>query len=315
MNIPANRWFKYGIMSEIRLFFIKSLLRRIKHRANYHDLQFSRRAFEKIAGKFNKPLKGFVYLPATVAGMKCEWVIPNACDESKVLLYFHGGGYATGSINTHRALVSQIARNAGVKALIIEYRLSPENKYPAAIEDAAAAYEYLLSEKYLPSQIAFGGDSAGGGIVIGTLLYLRDKNIALPKCAIALSPWLDHTLSGNSYHKNKELDPMLVAEGFPIWSKSYIGEAAPDSIYASPIFHDLKGLPPICIQVGEEEMLLDDSKRFEEKAKSDGVDVMLEIYSKKFHVFNAFWLVLPRAREANLKLGNFIRQHLGSVSS
>jgi acetyl esterase/lipase len=106
-----------------------------------------------------------------------------------------------------------------------------------------------------------------------------------------------------------------VAEGFPIWSKSYIGEAAPDSIYASPIFHDLKGLPPICIQVGEEEMLLDDSKRFEEKAKSDGVDVMLEIYSKKFHVFNAFWLVLPRAREANLKLGNFIRQHLGSVSS
>jgi acetyl esterase/lipase len=301
-------------VSAIGLFFIKTLLRRIKRRAKYQDLQFSRRGFEKIAGRFNKPLKGFSYQPVTIAGMKSEWVIPKDCNESRMLLYFHGGGYATGSINTHRALVSQIARNAGIKALIIEYRLAPENKYPAAIEDAAAAYKYLLNEKYLPIQIAFGGDSAGGGIAISVLLYLRDNNIPLPKCAVALSPWLDHTLSGNSYQKNKGLDPMLVAEAFPLWSESYLGESVQDAIYASPIFHDLKGLPPIYIQAGEEEMLLDDSTRFEEKASADGVQVLLEIYPKMFHVFNAFWRILPKAREANLKLGNFIKQQFDSFS-
>ena len=288
-------------------------MRRIKGRANYEDLQFARRGFEKIAGRFNKPLRDFTYIPEMFAGMKSEWVIPKACNESKVLLYFHGGGYATGSINTHRALVSQIAGNAGIKALIIEYRLAPENKYPAAIEDAASAYQHLLDIKYMPSQIVFGGDSAGGGVCIGTLLYLRDNNIPLPQCAIALSPWLDHTLTGNSLLHNKALDPMLVAEGFPIWSKAYMGEAADDSIYASPIFHDLKGLPPIYIQVGSEEMLLDDSTRFAEKAKADGVQVTLEIYHTYFHVFNAFWRILPKAREANLKLGAFIKQQLSAA--
>jgi len=142
------------------------------------------------------------------------------------------------------------------------------------------------------------------------LLYLRDNGIDLPKCAIAISPWLDHTMSGNSYKTNKDIDPMLVAEGFPVWSKFYMGEADPTSAYASPIFHSLENLPPIYIQVGEEEILLDDSVRFAEKAKLEGVEIRLEIFAKKFHVFNAFWRILPRAREANKKLGIFLAEQL-----
>ncbi|MDB5284227.1 MAG: hypothetical protein JWO06_3302 [Bacteroidota bacterium] len=294
----------------IRLFLIKTLLRRVKSRADYKNILFARRGFERLTGRFNKPLKGFTYTQTEIGGLKAEWIVPKEADESKVLLFFHGGGYATGSINTHRALVSQIAKNAGIKALLFDYRLAPENKYPAPIEDAAMVYQWLLNNGYSSSKIAFGGDSAGGGMSIGTLLWCRDKNIPLPKCAIALSPWLDQSMSGNSYHTHKDIDPMLIAEGFPLWSSNYMGDSDKRSPYASPIFHDLKGLPPICVQVGEEEILLDDSIRFAEKAKADGVSVELEVFAKKFHVFNAFWRVLPRAREANKKLGAFIKGQL-----
>ena len=296
-------------MSVIRLSLIKRLLRRIKKKADHTNILFARSEFERVK-RFNKPLKGFTYTPTEIWGLKSEWIVPKGADESKVLLFFHGGGYATGSINTHRSLVSQIAKNAGIKALLFDYRLAPEYKYPAPIEDAATIYQWLLQNGYFPSNIAFGGDSAGGGMSIGTLLWCRDKNIALPKCAIALSPWLDQTMSGNSYKTHKEIDPMLIAEGLPFWSKSYLGESDPKSPYASPLFQDLAGLPPIYLQVGEEELLLDDSTRFAEKAKADGVNVQLEIFDKKFHVFQAFWRLLPRAREANKKLGEFLKAQL-----
>jgi len=300
-------------MSVIRLYIVKRLLRRIKNRTDYTNIELARRGLEQMVSRFNTHASGFKYEETVVGDMKAEWITPSGADETKVMLYFHGGGYATGSINTHRALVSQIAKGAGIKALLINYRLGPENKYPAPIEDAAAAYQWLLQKGYSPSQIAFGGDSAGGGISISALLYLRDKNMPLPKCAIALSPWLDHTMSGDSHSSHKDIDPMLIAEGFPIWSKNYLGDADPKSPYASPIFHDLQGLPPVYIQVGDEEMLLDDSIRFAEKAKSAGIEVVLDIYPKKFHVFNAFWLVLPNAREANKKLGAFLKEQLNKA--
>lgn len=297
-------------MSIVRLFLVKRLLRRIKNNAQYDNIEYARRGFERIVGKFNKPLSGFTYTPATIAGIKSEWVIPDGGDDKKVLLYFHGGGYATGSINTHRALVSQIVWHAGIKALIINYRLAPEHKYPAPIEDAVAVYQWLLQNGYTNTQIAFGGDSAGGGVTLGTLLYLKDNKLPLPKCAVALSPWTDQTLSGESYRTKHDEDPMLVAVAFPIWSKNYMGDADHTAPYASPIFHNLSGLPPTYIQVGEEEMLLDDSKRYYEKAKADGSDVRMEVFPKKFHVFNAFWRILPKAREANKKLGYFLKEQL-----
>jgi acetyl esterase/lipase len=301
-------------MSVIRLFFVKNLLRRVKNRVkirgDYHNLILARRGFEKLVSRFNNHLPGFTYTTTEIGGMKAEWILPDGADEKKVLVFFHGGGYATGSINTHRALVSQISKNAGIKALLFDYRLSPEHKYPAPIEDAVTVYRWLLDNGYSSSNIAFGGDSAGGGICIGSLLYLRDNKLPLPKCAIALSPWLDLTMSGQSFHTHKDIDPMLLAEGLPVWAGHYLGGADPKSAYASPIFHSLAGLPPVCIQVGEEEVLLDDSTRFAEKAKAEGTQVSIEVFAKKFHVFNAFWRVLPRAREANRKLGDFLKTNL-----
>ena len=297
-------------MAGIRLFFVKNLLLRLKNRVDYNDILFARRGFERIAGRFNKPLSGFNYQPWQLGDMKMEWITPEGANEKKVLLYFHGGGYCTGSINTHRASVSQIIKGAGIKALMVDYRLAPENKFPAAVEDAATAYNWLLQNGYSSDDICFGGDSAGGGLALASLLYLRDNNIPLPKCAIALSPWTDHTLSGNSYLGNKDIDPMLVAEGFPVWSKHYTGEEDPKNPYISPLFGDLRGLPPIYIQVGEDEMLLDDSIRFAEKAKAAGVDITLDVYAEMFHVFQAFWLVLSLAKKANAQLGQFLNKQM-----
>ncbi len=301
------------VMPYIPLFILKSFLRRLKRRGDVSDPQLSRRSFEKLIGKWNNPLSGFDYQREDADGVPSEWIFPHGCDKTKVLLYFHGGGYFVGSTNTHRGLVSQLAKNAGISALSINYRLAPEHPYPAAIEDCAKVYEWLLKEKkFLPQQICFGGDSAGGGCTIGTLTYLRDKNIALPKCAIALSPWLDHTFSGYSFPTHDELDPMLLADGFPTVRDYYMAGTDPKAAYASPIFHSLKDLPPVYVQVGEHELLLSDSTRFAQKAKEDGSDVQLEVYPKMFHVFNAFWRVLPKAREANKKLGEFIKTQLYS---
>ncbi len=298
-------------MPYVPLFLLKTALRRLKKRSDYTNPQVARAKFEKLIGKWNKPLKGFTYQPDNADGVTGEWILPAGCDKTKVLLYFHGGGYFVGSTNTHRSLASQIAKNAGVSAFSINYRLAPEHPYPSAIEDCAKAYEWLLNEKkFLPQQICFGGDSAGGGCVIGTLCYLRDNGFALPKCAIAISPWLDHTFSGHSFPSHSEIDPMLLADGFPTVRDYYMQGVDPKAPYASPVFHSLKSLPPVMVHVGDHELLLSDSTRFAEKAKEDGVDVRLEVFPKMFHVFHAFWRVVPKAREANKKLGAFLKEQL-----
>ena len=295
------------------LSIVKAAMRRFKKKANWRNIADVRYGFEQIGRKYDKVNRACRYESFQIERMKAEWIIPVAKpDTNKVLLYFHGGGYAAGSISTHRAQVSQMVMLSGVKALVIEYRLAPEHKYPAPIEDAVLAYDWLLANNYAPEQIAFGGDSAGGGLTIATLLYLRDHIKPLPKCAICLSPWLDLTLSGESQTTKELLEPMLVKEAFPLWVSNYLGEADAKSTYASPVFAELSGLPPIYIQVGSEELLLSDSTRFEEKAKAAGSPVTLEIYEGYFHVFQAFFRVLSKAREANKKLAAFIVEQLGA---
>lgn len=259
---------------------------------------------------FKSRFRGLTYKPFLIGNMKCEWIMPDGADDKRVLLYFHGGGYGAGSIETHRAQVSNIVKYSGIKTLVIDYRLAPENKYPAPIEDAVTAYQWLLNEGYNAKCIGFGGDSAGGGVAIGSVLYLRDYHIQLPACIIAMSPWLDLTMSGPTIQSKNGIDPILVQEGFYIWSAAYLGDADPKAPYASPVFQDLTGLPPTYIQVGEDEMLLSDSTRFAEKAKADGVNIQIEIYPGMFHVFNAYWRLLPTAKKANKKLGEFLRERL-----
>lgn len=294
------------------LSILKRAMRRFKKKANWRDISDVRYGFEQLGRKYDKANIACRYGSFQIERMKAEWIIPKAKPGTdKVLLYFHGGGYAAGSIITHRAQVSQLVMLSGIKALLIEYRLAPEHKYPAPIEDAVLAYDWLLANNYLPEHIAFGGDSAGGGLTVATLLYLRDQGKPLPKCAICLSPWLDLTLSGESQVTKELAEPMLIKEAFPLWISNYLDDADARSLYASPVFAELHGLPPIYVQVGSEELLLDDSVRFMEKAKAAGSTVTLEIFEGYFHVFQAFFRVLKKAREANKKLAAFLVQELG----
>jgi acetyl esterase/lipase len=311
------------------LSIVKYAIRRFQRKANWRDIDRVRYVFEKITKKYDRKIKKCRYEPFLIDGMKAEWIVPknltpkppkgfntsttvsSSIDTDRVLLYFHGGGYAAGSIATHRSQVSQMVKYSGIKALLIEYRLAPENKFPAPIEDAVKAYDRLLSEGYKPERIAFGGDSAGGGLTVATLLYLRDHSKPLPKCAICLSPWLDLTLSGESQNTKEKLEPLLVKEAFPLWVSNYLGDADPKTPYASPLFADLHGLPPIYIQVGTDELLLDDSVRFAQKAKEAGSPVTIDIYEGYFHVFQAFFIILRTARRANKKLAAFMVEQIG----
>ena len=294
------------------LSMVKYAMRKFKAQAQWQNIFEVRYGFEQIGRKYDKVNKACRYESFQIHRMKAEWIVPKSKpDTNRVLLYFHGGGYAAGSINTHRAQVSQLVMLSGIKALIIEYRLAPEHQFPAPIDDALFAYEWLLQNNYLPERIAFGGDSAGGGLTIATLLNLRDQGMALPKCAICLSPWLDLTLNGESQTTKEKAEPMLVKEAFPLWVKNYLGDTDPKSAYASPIFADLHGLPPIYVQVGTDELLYSDSITFVEKAKAAGSPVTLDIYQGYFHVFQAFFRVLKTAREANKKLAAYLVQQIG----
>ena len=293
------------------LFIVKKVVKNLQKKAEWRDAVRVRKGFERIIQKVGKNTKKCLYIPVDVDGINGEWIVNKKNpDTQKVLLYFHGGGYAAGSINTHRPHIAQIVKYSGIKALLIDYRLAPEHKYPTPVEDAVTAYKWLLHHGYLPEHIAFGGDSAGGGLAVGTLLYLRDNNIPLPKCAICLSPWLDMTLTGDSMSAKEKDEPMLIREAMPLWVSNYMGDADLKSPYASPIFADLQGLPPIYIQVGTDEILLDDSVRFAQRATEQGSPVRIEIYSRYFHVFQGFFRILYKARIANRRLADFLVKHL-----
>ena len=227
----------------------------------YSNPKLARVAFERLADVIPGKLPECNYQSITIGDLPAEWITPKRSKADKVLLFLHGGGYATGSLRTHRALASQIAIHARIKALSIEYKLAPEHKFPTQIEQAVAAYQFLLEQGYLPEDIAIGGESAGGGLTGGTLLYLKDHDIPLPACAIFMSPWFDLTGSGRSLITNKHKDPMVPYKGIPLWARNYAGDAELTNPYASPLFGDLKGLCPVYIQVGECEILLSDSTR------------------------------------------------------
>jgi acetyl esterase/lipase len=276
----------------------------------YNNPQLARTAFERLADVIPGKLPECTYRWTDIDGLPAEWIIPAKAKSDRVLLFLHGGGYATGSIRTHRALVSQIAIHARIKALSIEYDLAPEHKFPTQIEQCIAAYTFLLTEGYAPENIAIGGESAGGGLTGGTLLYIKDTNLPMPACAIMMSPWLDLTGSGRSLITNKHKDPMVPYKGIPLWARNYAGDAELTNPYASPLFGELSGLCPIYIQVGECEILLSDSTRYAEKAEKAGVDITMEIWPNMFHAWQGFWMIIPEGIAAIEKLGTFLQKNL-----
>lgn len=249
--------------------------------------------------------------PARIGGVPAEWISAPGASDDRILFYLHGGGYNMGSLNTHRELVSRLARAAQARALSIDYRLAPEHPHPAAIEDSVAAYRALLAEGIDSARIAIGGDSAGGGLTLATLVALRDAGDALPAAAVCLSPWTDLACAGESMINKADVDPIIVTvDAIKLMAKRYAGGADLREPLISPLYADLGGLPPMLIHVGTSERLLDDSTRLADRAREAGVDVALEAWDDMIHVWHFFAAMLPEGRQAIEDIGEFVRKHV-----
>ncbi len=240
-----------------------------------------------------------------------EWTLPRTGGTRGVLLYFHGGGFVVCSPRTHRPLVAEISRKADVRTLSVDYRLAPEHPFPAALEDTTAVYHWLLDNGTLPGQIVLGGDSAGGNLVLTTMLQLREAGTPLPAAAFCLSPVTDLTGNVPSRRILADADPLLPPEAAQ-WIAAYTAGAPPDQPLLSPLNADLRGLPPLLLQVGTLEILLDNSRLLAEKARLAGVDTQLEIYPGMWHVFQTSGSSVPEARRAIQSLVAFIIKHLSA---
>lgn len=271
-----------------------------------------RQEAEKTSKLFGKLPDQIEISPITIDGLSAEWILPPHAKKDKVILYFHGGGYVMGSCQAHRSIVAKFVKGSGIGALLFGYRLAPEHPFPAAIEDSVAVYRWLLAQGVSPFHIVFIGDSAGGGLCLATLIALRDLSIPLPAAAVALSPWTDLKNTGESLKTKAKVDPLTWAESWTVFSHYYVKDNDPCLPWISPLYGDLHGLPPILIHVGEDEVLLDDSTRFAEKAKDAGVDITLKVWEGMFHCFPACAPLFPEARQAMDEICNFIKTHVGN---
>lgn len=270
-----------------------------------------RERFEKL-GSFLPTPEDATTEAADAGGVAAEWVAAPGVAQGRVVLYLHGGGYVIGSIATHRTLAYNFSKAADARVLVIDYRLAPEHPFPAAVDDAVAAYKWLLGQGVKAANIAIAGDSAGGGLTMATLLALRDGGVELPACAVPMSPWVDLEGVGETMTTNHDADPMVQKPGLDRMAGMYLGGAEARQPLASPIHGDLKGLPPLLIQVGTRETLLDDSRRLQKKALADGVQSTLEECGGMIHVWQLFAPMLSEGREAIDRAGLFIRNQAGA---
>src|SRR5215831_2545397 len=239
------------------------------------SLEETRGGFEQMAAMF--PVEADVKCePTSAGGVKSEWVTAPGADADRAILYLHGGGYVIGSINTHRALAGRLSRAAKARVLVIDYRLAPEHPHPAAVEDAVAAYRWMLQQGLLASHIAVSGDSAGGGLTVATLVAIRDAHLPTPAAGAPISPWVDMEGIGDSMTSKSAADPIVHKDDLLNMAKAYLGGKPPRTPLAAPLYADLAGLPPLLIHVGTAETLLDDASRLAERAKKAGVTVHYE---------------------------------------
>lgn len=266
-----------------------------------------RAAMEAATAAFPVPDEAQI-TPVEANGVPGEWVEMPGAAADRAILYLHGGGYVIGSPKTHRALTTKLAEAAGTKLLAIDYRMGPEDPCPAAIEDAVAAYRHLLDQGYAPARLAISGDSAGGGLTMATLVALRDQGLPLPAAGAPISPWVDLTGDSATMETRADADPMVQREGLRQMAAHYLGGRDPKDPEASPLFADLAGLPPLLVQVGDHETLLDDSRSLAEKAKAAGVEVDLEVWPEMIHVWHMFHFMLPEGTQALDKIGAFLQE-------
>ena len=247
-------------------------------------------------------------------GVPGEWAIAPEARGDRAIVYLHGGGYCLGSIATHRALCGQLSRLTGARVLNVGYRLAPEHPHPAAVEDAVAAVRWIYAQGFAPSRVAIAGDSAGGGLTIATLLALRDAGDALPAAGVCISPWTDLSASGESVKTKAALDPVVTESSLRQLAAAYLGGKPAQTPLASPLFADLRALPPLLVQVGSAEVLLDDATRFASRARDAGVDVTLEVWEDMIHVWHAFAGLLPEGERACERIATWLEPRLAGPS-
>jgi epsilon-lactone hydrolase len=254
--------------------------------------------------------------PTTLGGRPAEWLWPEGERPESVILYLHGGGYCIGSMDTHRGLAGRLALAAQSTVAVLDYRLAPEHPFPAALDDATAAYGDLLARGIPADRIAIAGDSAGGGLTAAVLVALRRSGAELPVAAACLSPWVDLTQSSPSYRSKADADPMVTAAGLDEMARCYLGGEDAHNELASPLFAaDLGGLPPVLIEVGEREVLLDDATRLADKIREAGGAVTLTVWPEMIHVFQAFPAeVIPESAQSVTAVGRFLAEHLGTAA-
>ncbi len=240
-------------------------------------------------------------------GVPAEWTATPDADAAGAVLYVHGGGYVLGSLDSHRHMVSEIGRAAGCRVLALDYRLSPEHPFPAPVQDTVAGYRFLLSSGITPGRITIAGDSAGGGLVVGAMLAIREAGLPLPGCGWCISPWVDMEGTGASFTDLAGTDPIVQKETILEMAGLYLGGADPRSPHAAPIYGDLRGLPPLLIQVGAAETLLDDSLRLARVAGVADVPVTLQVWPEMIHVWHLFHPMLSAGRRAIEAGGAFVR--------
>lgn len=241
-----------------------------------------------------------------IGDMNAEWIAAPGADPGRTILYLHGGGFRIGSVRSHRDLIQRLSEAARAKVMAIDYRLSPEHLFPAPVEDALAAYRWLLDQGHAPQDIALAGDSAGGGLALSLMLAARDAKLPLPCAAVLMSPWTDMTASGASYDTNAATDPLHQRAMILGMAKAYRGKSGdPRDPLASPLLADLAGLPPLLIQCGAPEVLVDDARTLADRAREKGVEVELDLYADMIHVFQTY-AELPEAARALERAGAFL---------
>ena len=251
---------------------------------------------------------GVTCTPVDAGGVSAEWSVADGADPDKVILYVHGGGYVMGSAGSHRDMTGRLSQASGGRVLSLNYRLAPEHPFPAPVDDAVAAYRWLLGQGMQASNIAIAGDSAGGGLALAALIAIRDAGEPVPAAGIGISPWVDMEGTGESMTTRAAVDPVVQKEGLLGMAQLYLGGADPKSPLAAPLHANLAGLPPLLIQVGDAETLLDDATRITERARTADVDVTLKIWDEMPHVWHLFAPILPEGQQAIEEIGAFFKE-------
>ncbi len=270
-------------------------------------LEGMRADFETFASAMPVP-EGLQCQAVDLNGLPGEWLaFPDTAGKTR-LLYLHGGGYVIGSIDSHRALMARLTKVACARTCAINYRLAPEHPFPAALGDAVAAYRWLLSNGNDPKRVVLAGDSAGGGLVLAALVAIRDHGLPLPAAAVCISPWTDLACTGESMRAKASVDPLIQKAGALLYAQAYLGSHDAKTPLASPLYADMRHLPPVLIQVGGRETLLDDATRMAERLRAAGVDARIDIWDDMIHVWHFFAHQLDEGKRALDAAGAFIRE-------